>query len=320
MSRHNPDYEKTFQYRLKHWIEVGTPDIEERYTTEDDFDPKKEYRQPTDWSKVFVPPAADDVTEETRVLKIYRKVNVLLSILICTTLVLVMLATVSNLPAYGTGEAEGNPRSNEVVERYIVSGVEEGGATNLVANVILDYRAFDTFGESCVLFIAGTCVFIMLRMDDKEKKKKRVQEDEQLTVAGDPILQRIVRFLLPIILIFGFYILVNGHLSPGGGFSGGAIMGASLIMYLNAFGFDHIHRFFTEKIYKRVTCTALVFYCLAKSYSFFTGANHLHSIIPKGTPGNILSSGLILPLNVAVGFVVTVTMYAFYALFRRGEL
>lgn len=320
MSRHNPDYEKTLQYRLKRWIEVGTPDIEERYTTEEDFDPKKEYRQPTDWSKVFVPPAANDTTEENRVLKIYRKVNVLLSILICTTLVLVMLATVSNLPAYGTGEAEGNPRSNEVVERYIVNGVEEGGATNLVANVILDYRAFDTFGESCVLFIAGTCVFIMLRMDDKGKKQKRVQEDVQLTVEGDPILQRIVRFLLPIILIFGFYILVNGHLSPGGGFSGGAIMGASLILYLNAFGFDHIHRFFTEKIYKRVTCTALVFYCLAKSYSFFTGANHLHSIIPKGTPGNILSSGLILPLNVAVGFVVTVTMYAFYALFRRGEL
>ncbi len=51
-------------------------------------------------------------------------------------------------------------------------------------------------------------------------------------------------------------------------------------------------------------CTSLTFYCLAKSYSFFTGANGLHSIISQGTPGDLISAGLILPLNIAVGFVV----------------
>jgi len=69
-----------------------------------------------------------------------------------------------------------------------------------------------------------------------------------------------------------------------------------------------------------VVVCSLGFYCLAKSYSFFTGANHLHSIISPGTPGNILSGGLILPLNVAVGLVVCCTMYSFYMYFRRGEL
>ena len=48
------------------------------------------------------------------------------------------------------------------------------------------------------------------------------------------------------------------------------------------------------------------------------GANHLESGIPLGTPGAILSSGLILVLNICVGLVVTCTMYAFYALFRKG--
>jgi hypothetical protein len=48
------------------------------------------------------------------------------------------------------------------------------------------------------------------------------------------------------------------------------------------------------------------------------GANHLPSGIPLGTPGAILSSGLILVLNICVGLVVTCTMYAFYALFRKG--
>jgi len=64
---------------------------------------------------------------------------------------------------------------------------------------------------------------------------------------------------------------------------------------------------------------ALGFYCLAKGYSFFTGANHLESGISLGTPGSIFSSGLILPLNVAVGFVVTLTMYGIYRMFRKGS-
>ena len=124
---------------------------------------------------------------------------------------------------------------------------------------------------------------------------------------------------MPIIVLFGSCIILNGHLSPGGGFSGGAIIGAGLILYLNAFGFNKTERFFVEKTYKIVSVTALTFYCLAKSYSFFTGANHLESHIPKGIPGAILSAGLILPLDICVGLVVSCTMYTFYCMFRKGD-
>ena len=110
-----------------------------------------------------------------------------------------------------------------------------------------------------------------------------------------------------------------GHLSPGGGFSGGAIIGAGLILYLNAFGFQKTEKLFTEKTYKWISFGALTTYCLAKSYSFFTGANHLESHIPLGTPGHILSSGLILILNICVGLVVACTMYTFYVMFRKGD-
>jgi len=71
---------------------------------------------------------------------------------------------------------------------------------------------------------------------------------------------------------------------------------------------------------KWITFGSLMVYCLAKSYSFFTGANHLESHIPLGTPGAILSSGLILILNICVGMVVACTMYSFYALVRRGRI
>lgn len=91
-----------------------------------------------------------------------------------------------------------------------------------------------------------------------------------------------------------------------------------MILYLEAFGFEKTERFFKESTYKKMSVGALTCYCAAKSYSFYTGANHIHSIIPLGTPGAILSSGLILVLNICVGIVVAGTMYTFYVMFRKG--
>ena len=100
----------------------------------------------------------------------------------------------------------------------------------------------------------------------------------------------------------------------------GAVMGAGLILYLNAFGFRKTERFFTYRTFKVVSVCALSFYALSKTYSFFTGANHLHSIITPGVPGMLFSAGLIPYLNLAVGLVVCCTMYAFYTLFRKGDM
>ena len=181
-----------------------------------------------------------------------------------------------------------------------------------MTGMILNYRAFDTFGESTVLFAATGCVMLIL-MTGKTRKKGKISE-------GDLILQVIARLICPAVFLFGIYVILNGHLSPGGGFSGGAIIGAGLILYTNAYGFEKTEQFFTQKTYTGICVSALSFYCLAKSYSFFTGANHMKNLIPNGTPGAIISSGLILPLNICVGLVVSCTIYAFYALFRKGGM
>jgi len=137
---------------------------------------------------------------------------------------------------------------------------------------------------------------------------------------NDGILQHSARLLVPPALMFGIYVMMNGHLSPGGGFSGGAVMGAGLILYLTAFGFRRTERFMTMRVFRTVTVCALSFYALSKAYSFFTGANGLHSFITPGTPGRLFSAGLIPYLNLAVGLVVCCVMYAFYAVFRKGDL
>ena len=248
----------------------------------------------------------------------FGKLYVILSVILVVILSAVLLITVSNLPRYGSADA---PVNNEVSERYIEKGLEETGATNLVAGMILDYRAFDTLGESHVLFTA-MCAVVMLLSSKKDKRRMlKYQSEEALyDLTADPILRTVAYVLVPCLFLFGIYVLLNGHLSPGGGFSGGAILGAALILYSMAFGFEDISRVLTPRSLKAISCCSLGFYVVAKSYSFFTGANGLESIITTGTPGAILSAGLILPLNVAVGFVVACTMYSFFSLFKRGTV
>ena len=259
----------------------------------------------------------------TRGRKLIGRLYGLLAFALGGLLIFFLLETVALMPRFG---ALDSPTNNEVAQRYIEKGLQETGATNMVAGMILDYRAFDTLGESTVLFIAASAVLILLRID-LDKDGSPIQEhiaeqsdDRHYEPKNDRILQASAMLLTPIVLLFGIYIVLNGHLSPGGGFSGGAIISAGLILYLNAFGFEKAGRFFTYKTFMWVSLFALAFYGLAKTYSFYMGANGLHSGIPLGTPGAILSSGLILPLNIAVGAVVACTMYIFYALFRKGGL
>ena len=251
--------------------------------------------------------------ENNWVYKAFLRFYKLAAVVCCVLLILMLVVTVSYLPPVGNPD---NPAHNEVVDKYVEDGMQDTGAVNIVAGMILDYRAFDTFGESNVLFIATVVVMLLMRDDKREKGVD--SKDMKYEPRFDTILQQVTYILFPLVMIFGIYVVVNGHLSPGGGFSGGAIMGAGLILYLNAFGIEKMGRFFTENTHKYVCFAALSFYCLAKSYSFFTGANHLESIISTGVPGMIISAGLILPLNICVGLVVACTMYSFYTLFRKG--
>lgn len=328
MSRVRPDYEKSFWRRLVRFVEGESNvfpeesgyviDAEETYTRiHNDFFNEAEWIKEQETTEELV--KKYDGWSDTNGLKAYNRIYRILSVVLCLAIIAFLLYTVSMLPPFGEAD---NPVNNEVYERYTEKGIEETGAVNIVAGMILDYRAFDTLGESHVLFIATVCVLILLRLDTDDKKELELAEtdDRRFEPKNDTLLKHAARFLVPIIILFGIYVILNGHLSAGGGFSGGAIIGGGLILYLNAYGFKKTERFFTMKTFKCISVFALLFYSVSKTYSFFTGANELESIISNGTPGAILSSGLILPLNICVGMVVACTIYAFYCLFRKGGL
>ena len=323
MSRRIPEeqYEKTLSFRLKQWLD-GTRDP---YLNNVEMQPQKPFQE----EEAVVHQREVDresirrntFSDSNAGILLWNRLYRLFSVVFCIALVSILLYGISFLPSLGDSH---NPANNVVAQRYIENGLQETGAVNIVTGMILDYRAFDTLGESHVLFIATCTVLILLRKDKKKfDQNSNYYTEEDTDSYHEPkdnlILQSAARILVPAIAIFGIYVILGGHLGPGGGFSGGAIVGAALILHLNAFGFEKTERFFHAKTYKTLSICALGCYAMAKSYSFYTGANHIESIIPLGTPGAIFSSGLILILNICVGVVVAGTMYTFYVMFRKGD-
>ena len=245
---------------------------------------------------------------------LFRRIYPVMVVLIVAVISVFLLRVVTELPPFGSADTPAN--SSETIRRYLEDGLSETGAVNVVAGVILDYRAFDTLGESHVLFTAACAVLILLLSSEKQSDSLRVRE----ILEKDAVLHTTGRVLIPLILLFGIYIVLCGHLGPGGGFSGGAVIGSALILYSLCYGPERVRKGLNLKSYRVTVLTALLFYSLAKCYSFFCGANGLETMFGPGTPGNLFSAGLILPLNLAVGTVVACTMYGFYALFTEGTV
>jgi multicomponent Na+:H+ antiporter subunit B len=322
MSRKRRDYKSTFYSRIENFVngreefllyrdtkvsEVQKLEsLEAELTEAADLLDKKEAQQ-----------RIQDNTEPRDFLRRFHKLYGVVAALVCFTMMVLLLVTVSWLPRFGNAD---NPANNEVIQRYIEKGEEETGAVNIVTGLILNYRGFDTMGETHVLFIAASCVMILLLIAEGEEKRAGYAFDRYLEPKNDIIIQKVANFLVPVVFVLGIYVILNGHLSPGGGFSGGAIIGAGLIMYVSAFGFRKTERFFNEHVYKVAKVSALCFYVCSLSYYFYMGDHRYNNHIPLGTPGDILSSGLILFINIFVGTEVACTMYAFYALFRKGGL
>lgn len=83
-----------------------------------------------------------------------------LIVILLVLIALALTATVLEMPTFGEA---GNPSNNEVSERYLERAIEETGALNVIASIIIDYRGFDTLGEATVLFVAIAAAYATLK-------------------------------------------------------------------------------------------------------------------------------------------------------------
>ena len=212
MSRKIPQekYEKTFSFRARQWLD-GTKDPfvgEIEMQRQSPFQEPRQQKERREQDRKLLQEKVYDLENNFEV-RVFRRFYRVFSALFCIFLVVMLLAAVSDLPAFGHAE---NPANNEVAERYIENGLQETGAVNIVTGMILDYRAFDTLGESHVLFIATCTVLILLRADRKDEKEAVETNDRIHEPKNDVILQTVAKILVPPIFLFGIYIILAGHL------------------------------------------------------------------------------------------------------------
>ncbi|MCK4644111.1 cation:proton antiporter [bacterium] len=167
----------------------------------------------------------------------------------------------------------------------------ENGAANIVSSIVADYRSFDTFGEVLILFAAVTG--FMLLLPDKKGKNKGVTSE-----APNFVLVKAAPIVFAFAMITGIYISFNGHLTPGGGFAGGAVIATGiLILVLSGNEFNSQLLSLTE------TIAGMLFLAVGAAGLVLKG-NFLQNVIPTGVLGYIFSSGIVLALNLIIGLKV----------------
>ena len=157
----------------------------------------------------------------------------------------------------------GSPASRHLSPYYIEQSLEDTSVPNLVTAVLADYRGYDTMFETIVIFAAGiACIFLLrnsgngesetrlyrhvptgitLRIEKKSvfpEKSKAFERIDSVWVPHDLIVKTTCRLIVPFIQIFALYVIAHGHHSPGGGFQGGVILGAALILFAISFTCD----------------------------------------------------------------------------------
>ncbi len=180
-----------------------------------------------------------------------------------------------------------------VGKHYIEKGVEQTGAVNIVTSVVLNYRGFDTLGEVTVLFIAALGLGAVVFTFNRKEGADRVTPPSLVLSAG-------CWFLFPLILLFGTYIFVHGHLTPGGGFQGGAIIASGFVLLYLTFRRKDLKR---SRFVAVETLSGLAF-VLIGLLGLLYGGYFLLNFLQKGIKGTLISGGIIPILYIAIGFKV----------------
>jgi len=116
---------------------------------------------------------------------------------------------------------------------YVKRVPQELGAPNIITGILLTYRGFDTLGEVAVLFMVAAGVGLVLG-ERSARRPDDVTADSEEIMPSTELVQNGAAVLFPLIAIFAAYIIMNGHLSAGGGFQGGAIIASGVMLLLLA--------------------------------------------------------------------------------------
>ncbi|HQO01565.1 MAG TPA: MnhB domain-containing protein [Spirochaetota bacterium] len=205
---------------------------------------------------------------------------------------------------------------NTMDDYYLRNSQTETGSNNVVSSIVFDYRGFDTLGEATVLFLVVTSISMLLSLLYKREDVDDYEFRKPNEFPGD--VSRIISYgsylLYPLIITFGVYLVIHGHLSPGGGFQGGAVMASgTALLLVSALITRHVHR--TRRIFSFFESLGLTIFIsmgfagIGTTFLYNFLANGSLTLfgraIPFGPNPGFLNSGGVLPvLSFAIGVEV----------------
>ena len=196
-----------------------------------------------------------------------------------------------------------------LASRYVELVPNELGAPNVITGILLNYRAFDTIGEVAVLFMVAAGVTLILG----QRQHRGVPAPLQPPRPSSEIVQTATNILAPLISIFAIYIIMNGHLSAGGGFQGGAVLASCLILYLLA---DAQSQVDVKLLGLLESAAGVVFVLVGIAGLIFAGGFLDTRVLPSGQFGAFFSAGAIPVLSFLLGIKVGCELSAILARFR----
>jgi multicomponent Na+:H+ antiporter subunit B len=239
-----------------------------------------------------------------------------------------------------------SPASTYLSPHFIEKTIEETSVPNIVTAVLADYRGFDTMFETTVIFSAGVAVFVLLRTFRRKEPEARhyrhvltgvsirVKEGQlppsddferidSLWTPQDLIIKTVCRLLIPFIQLFGLYVIAHGHHSPGGGFQGGVILGASIIILAMSQNLRIAVKRMAEKLDAILCAVGVLIYAGCGFLCLLLGLNFLDykALAPILFVDEIMArSHGILIVEIGVGIAVMCTMIWIYNnLSSKGE-
>ncbi len=198
------------------------------------------------------------------------------------------------------------------VPGYIMQNFEaDTGARNAVAAIYLNYRVYDTLFEALLLLIAivGIIHFFRIGIRNEEMGRgarvlRKKAAKSSVETHENAIVTQITGFLYPVIILFGLYIILNGHNTPGGGFQGGAILAT---LFIGRFIVDPVNDINAELLHDVEQSLFVMIVIFAVAFLFY----QLNTRFPQLNEAFLILMNLLIGIKVCLGLTIVVFRFGF---------
>ncbi len=232
------------------------------------------------------------------------------------------------------------PAATYVSSYYIEHTLSDTSVPNVVTAVLADYRGYDTMFETIVIFTAGLACLLLLKRFHKKPPPSRLyrhiptgitlriekggklpkesdvfEQIDSVWVPHDLVIRTTCRVVIPFIQVFALYVIAHGHHSPGGGFQGGVIFGASLVLYAIGFNLRSAMALFTQRQIAFLAALGVLIYAGVGLVCLLLQGNYLdYGALAQvlGTDAATARSHGILLVEIGVGISVMAVMVMLY--------